>query len=75
MTMTMKCPSCGAAALMHDTRDLPCTYKGESTTIPAVTGDFCPACGEVFLNREHGDRYSESVRLFQSQVRNEIEMP
>ena len=64
----MKCPSCGAAALIHDTRDLPYTYKGESTTIPAVTGDFCPACGEGVLDREHGDRYGELIGLFQRQI-------
>ena len=43
----MKCPCCAAAELVHDTRDMPYIYKGETTTIPAVTGDFCPACGEV----------------------------
>mgnify|MGYP003559325806 FL=1 len=64
----MKCPVCGAAELIHDTRDLPYTYKGETTTIPAVTGDFCPACDEVMLEREHGDSYSESIGLFQRQV-------
>ena len=64
----MKCPCCGAAELLHDTRDMPFTYKGETGTIPAVTGDFCPACGEVVLNREHGDCYSESIGLFQRQV-------
>ena len=66
--MTMKCPCCGAAQLIHDTRDMPYTYKGENTTIPLVTGDFCPACGVVVLNREQGDRYSEMVGLFQRQV-------
>jgi HTH-type transcriptional regulator/antitoxin MqsA len=66
--MTMKCPVCGAAELIRDTRDMPYTYKGASTVIAAVTGDFCPACGEVILNREHGDRYSEQVGLFQRQV-------
>ena len=64
----MKCPSCGAAKLIHDTRDMPYTYKGELTTVPAVTGDFCPACNEVILNREHGDRYSELIGAFQKQV-------
>jgi len=64
----MKCPVCGAAELIRDTRDMPYTYKGESTVIAAVTGDFCPACGEAILNREHGDRYSEQVGLFQRQV-------
>jgi HTH-type transcriptional regulator/antitoxin MqsA len=33
-----------------------------------VTGDFCPACGEVVLNREQGDRYSELIGQFQRQV-------
>jgi HTH-type transcriptional regulator/antitoxin MqsA len=66
--MTMKCPVCGAAELIHDTRDLPYTYKGEVTTIPAVTGDYCPACSEVVLNREHGDRYGELIGQFQRQV-------
>lgn len=64
----MKCPSCGAAELIHDTRDLSYTYKGEATTIPAVTGDHCPACSEVILDREHGDRYSEWIGMFQRQV-------
>ena len=34
----------------------------------AVTGDFCPACAEVVLDREQGDRYSELIGMFQRQV-------
>ena len=64
----MKCPACGAAKLIHDTRDMPYTYKGELTTVPAVIGDFCPECNEVVLNREHGDRHSEHIGAFQKQV-------
>lgn len=64
----MKCPVCGATELIHDTRNVSYTYKGETTTIPAVTGEFCPACNEVVLNREHGDRYSELLGVFQRQV-------
>ncbi|MDP1654236.1 MAG: type II toxin-antitoxin system MqsA family antitoxin [Rhodocyclaceae bacterium] len=64
----MKCPSCGAAELVHDTRDVPFTYKGETTTIPAVTGDFCPACAEIILNAEEADRYGSAVRAFSKQV-------
>ena len=64
----MKCPCCAAAELIHDIRDMPYTYKGDATIIPAVTGDFCPACGEVVLDREHGDRYSELMRQFNKQV-------
>ena len=64
----MKCPACGAAELVHDSRDMPYTYKGETTAIPAVVGDFCPACGEAVLDREHGDRYSELIGAFQRRV-------
>jgi HTH-type transcriptional regulator/antitoxin MqsA len=64
----MKCPVCGAAELIHDTRDLPYTYKGETTAIPAVTADYCPACNEFVLDREQGDRFSELTGLFQRQV-------
>lgn len=43
----MICPTYGAAELVHDVRDVPYTYKGETTVIPAaVAGDFCPACVE-----------------------------
>lgn len=64
----MKCPCCGAAKLLRQTRDIPYSYKGETTTVPAVTGDFCPACDEVLLDREQGDRYSDWVGAFQRQV-------
>ena len=36
--------------------------------IPEVTGNFCPACGEVLFDREHGDRYGEFVGAFQRQI-------
>jgi len=64
----MLCPCCGEAELIHDIRDMSYTYKGEVTVIPEIEGDFCPACGEVILSREQGDRYSESIGLFQRQV-------
>lgn len=64
----MKCPNCGAARLIRDTRDVPYTYKGGSATIPGVTGDYCSACGEVVLGREQGDRYGELIGAFQREV-------
>lgn len=45
----MKCPNCAAANLVHDTRDLPYNYKGETSTLPQVTGDSCPACNGSLL--------------------------
>ena len=45
----MKCPVCGAAELIHDTRDMPYTYKGENTRIKDVSGDFCAKCGDNLI--------------------------
>ena len=64
----MKCPVCGAAELIHDTRDLPYTYKGETTTIAAITGDFCPACTEVILDLAQADSYGAAVRAFNKEI-------
>ena len=64
----MKCPSCGAAKLVHDTRDMPYTYKGETTVIPAVAGDHCPACGESVLDAVTSARVSAAMLEFNKQV-------
>jgi HTH-type transcriptional regulator/antitoxin MqsA len=66
--MKMKCPICAAADLVKDTRDIPYTYKGESTVIPAVTGDFCPACGEALLGMDESARTSALMLDFNKQV-------
>ncbi len=64
----MMCPACGAAELVHDTRDLSYTYKGATTTIQDVEGDFCPACGEVVMDMAVGARHSASMLAFNKQV-------
>jgi HTH-type transcriptional regulator / antitoxin MqsA len=66
--MNMKCPACGAAELVHDTRNIPYTYKGVSTVVEAVTGDFCPACGEVVMDVSEGIRHSATLLAFNKQV-------
>lgn len=64
----MKCPVCGAAELIHDTRDLTYTYKGETTVIPAVTADFCPACGESITDMAETERVMREMQAFNKQV-------
>lgn len=71
----MKCPFCAGDELVHDTRDIPYTYKGESTVIPAVIGDFCPACGEVVLGVAESTRTSAATREFNKQVNASIVDP
>jgi HTH-type transcriptional regulator / antitoxin MqsA len=64
----MKCPVCGAAELIHDTRDIPYTYKGETTAIPLVTGEFCPACAESILDASESNRVMREMQTFSKQV-------
>ena len=67
--------SCAAADLIHDTPDLPYTYKGESTIIPTMTGDFCPACGESILDVTESTRISAAMLEFNKQVNASIVDP
>ena len=71
----MKCPVCGAAELIRDSRDMQYTYKGETTIIPAVVGDFCPACGEVVMEVSEGIRHSAAMSTFNKQVNASIVDP
>lgn len=71
----MKCPSCAADSLVHDTRDLPYTYKGESTVIPEISGDFCPACGEAVLDMAESALVSVAMLAFNKQVNASIVDP
>lgn len=71
----MKCPICGAAELVHDTRDMPYTYKGETTILPAVTGDFCPACDESLLDADESRRTVNLMLEFNKQVNASIVDP
>lgn len=64
----MRCPICAGADLVHDTRDIPYVYKGESTVLPAVTGEFCPACDEAIFDADESRRVSALMREFSKQV-------
>ena len=71
----MKCPNCGKTKVVRDTRDLPYTYKGESTVIPSVTGDFCPACSEAVLDARESARTSALMLAFNKEVNASIVDP
>jgi len=64
----MKCPVCSAAELTHDTRDLPYTYKGQTTTIAAVEADFCRACNESITDMAETERVMREMQAFNKQV-------
>ena len=64
----MQCPNCGAAALVRGTRDLPYTYKGETTVLAQVSGDWCPACGEGVFDAEVSRMIGAAMKAFGKQV-------
>ena len=64
----MKCPTCGADELVHDTRDMAYSYQGVATTIPAVTADFCPACDESITDMAETERVMREMQAFNKQV-------
>ena len=70
----MKCPVCGAAELIHDTRDIPYSYKGK-TTMLTTTGDFCPACGESIHDMEDSERVMREMQAFSKQVNADLVDP
>jgi len=65
----MKCPSCGAAELEHDLRDLPYTFHNKSTVIHSVVGAWGPACGEVVVDAEESSRMSAAMLQFNKVTR------
>jgi HTH-type transcriptional regulator/antitoxin MqsA len=71
----MKCPNCGQAKLVRDTRDVPYVYKGESTVLPKVTGDFCPACDDYVLDAAQSRRVMALMQDFNKQVNAAIVAP
>jgi HTH-type transcriptional regulator/antitoxin MqsA len=64
----MKCPVCGAAALIHDTRDLSYAYNGNTTVITAVTAEFCAACDESITDMAESQRVMREMQAFNKQV-------
>jgi HTH-type transcriptional regulator / antitoxin MqsA len=65
--MTVKCPVCGAAELVHDTREIPYSYKGETTLLKSK-GEFCPACGESIHDKEDSERVMREMQSFIREV-------
>ena len=71
----MRCVSCGAAKLVHDTRDVPYTYKGQSTVILGITGDYCSTCGDSVHEGTEAQRYSAAIMAFNKEVNSSIVDP
>lgn len=64
----MKCPRCGGAELVRETRSLDYSYKGMTTQLPDMKGNYCPVCGEGLFDRVEGQRYMDLIGAFHRQV-------
>ncbi|SFV14680.1 HTH-type transcriptional regulator / antitoxin MqsA [Pseudoduganella namucuonensis] len=55
--------------MVRQTKDMPYSYEGQTTVIPAVTGDFCPECGECMFSPKESDRIGAAMLEFNKQVK------
>ena len=63
----MRCPVCGAAELVHDTRVIPYAYKGRTVQLE-TSGEFCPACGESIHTAEESEQIMRAMQAFMREV-------
>ncbi len=63
-----KCPSCGIADMVFESRDIPFDYKGERLVVQNVLGWFCTSCNEAVFNEGEGVRYSAEIDNFAKSV-------
>lgn len=64
----MKCEICGTGDMAPEIRDLPYTYKGETTVLAHVEGEFCTACDEAILGPQESRRTMNLMLAFNKQV-------
>lgn len=63
----MRCVICGTD-MVRDTRDVSHTYKGQTTTIPNVSGFYCPSCNESLHNAEESESLNAAMLSFNKEV-------
>lgn len=64
----MHCPECGSKNTIKDYRDIPFTYKGQSTVVKAVGADWCLDCGEGVIFKDESLRIDSILTEFNKQV-------
>ncbi|MCE9881768.1 MAG: type II TA system antitoxin MqsA family protein [Hafnia paralvei] len=71
----MQCPECGSKNTVKEYRDIPFTYKGQSTVVKAVGADWCLNCGEGVIFKEESLRIDGILSEFNKQVNASIIEP
>jgi HTH-type transcriptional regulator / antitoxin MqsA len=68
----MKCPSCGHSKMVSKVKDETLSYGGQSLTLHAMKGEFCPVCGEGIWDEESYRRYTEAQAALIRAVKGDV---
>jgi len=68
----MKCPACGHLQMVTRTTDETLAYRGQSLTLHAMRGKFCPRCGEGVWEEESYRRYTEAQAALLRAVKRDV---
>jgi len=68
----MKCPACGHPKMAANNKDETLSYGGQSLTLHAMHGQFCPSCGEGVWDTESYRRYTEAQAALVRAVKGDI---
>ena len=68
----MKCPACGHPEMVVKTQDETLSYGGQSLTLHAMSGEFCPSCGEGVWDSESYRRYTEAQTALLRAVKGDV---
>lgn len=68
----MKCPACGHTQMTTEIKDETLSYNGQTLTLHAMKGDFCPICGEGVWDEESYCRYTEAQSALIRSVKGDV---
>ena len=55
------CLNCEQANMVRRKKDVVIAYRGHQTTVRALDGWHCPACGEIEFAGKEGERYAQAL--------------
>jgi HTH-type transcriptional regulator / antitoxin MqsA len=66
--MAHLCPNCEQANMVRRKKDAVIAYRGHQTTVRALDGWHCPACGEIEFAEKEGERYAQALEKLRLKV-------
>jgi len=68
----MKCQACGNSEMIVRIQDETLSYGGQSLTLHAMKGDFCPECSEGVWDEDSYRRYTEAQTAIIRAVKGDV---